>query len=287
MKSYTTKPNDSFANIAEEYKIKDENYLKTFHNLHCLMGETIQDEIPAGTKILIPEDPQYLVEDTRSDSDMITANEVYAQNDYDDHEKHLSEDEDSEDEKEVFKETNDKDEQNVDNSIIEEESSSSDHDGKYFVIQKGMCQCNQGFKFPKFKVTSHQKHYWNDADGQADYLAVTEDDLTLDPIAMPFGNCKLKPSSSGYLPCSYAPAGKWMKTYDKVKVMGKCCVTEISELMCSTGGKITIFKHGQQSEIGKSNLDKADSQEQHMYNPLVDFEEFKEEINGDDPFEVE
>jgi hypothetical protein len=138
------------------------------------------------------------------------------------------------------------------------DSGSSEHDGKYFVIQKGMCQCNQGFKFPKFKVTSHQKHYWNDADGQADYLAVTEDDLQLDPPAMPFGNCKLKPSSGGYLPCTYAPAGKWTKTYEKVKVMDKKCVTELSELMCSVGGKITIFKHGQQSEAGKSQVKKAD-----------------------------
>lgn len=167
------------------------------------------------------------------------------------------------------------------------EDSSSEHDGKYFVIQKGKCQCNQGFQFPSFKVTSHQKHYWNDEEGQADYLAVTEEDLTLNPPAMPFGNCKLKPSSGGYLPCNYAPAGKWTKTYDKVKVMGKSCVTEVSELMCSIGGKITILKHGQQSEIGKSNLRNADSQEQNVYNPIMDFDGFKEEINGEDVFEVE
>lgn len=161
------------------------------------------------------------------------------------------------------------------------EDSSSEHDGKYFVIQKGKCQCNQGFQFPSFKVTSHQKHYWNDENGQADYLAVTEEDLTLNPPAMPFGNCKLKPSSGGYLPCTYAPAGKWIKTYDKVKVMGKSCVTEVSELMCSIGGKITILKHGQQSEIGKNNISSADSQEQNVYNPIMDLEEFKEEIDDD------
>ena len=108
-----------------------------------------------------------------------------------------------------------------DNKEDQSESKSSEHDGKYFVIQKGMCKCDQGFKFPKFKVTSHQKHYWNDAEGEADYLAVTEDDLMLDPPAMPFGQCKLQPTSSGYLPCSYAPVGKWQKPYEKVKVMGK------------------------------------------------------------------
>lgn len=168
----------------------------------------------------------------------------------------------------------------------EQQSQSSEHDGKCFVVQKGMCQCNQGFKFPKFKVTSHQKHYWNDKEGQADYLAVTEDDLTLDPPAMPFGNCKLKPSSGGYLPCTYAPAGKWTKTYEKVKVMGKSCLTEISELMCTTGGKITILKHGQRSEMGKSNVKNTDPTEQHVYNPVVNFEEFQEDILGADEYEV-
>lgn len=168
----------------------------------------------------------------------------------------------------------------------EQRSQSSEHDGKCFVVQKGMCQCNQGFKFPKFKVTSHQKHYWNDKEGQADYLAVTEDDLTLDPPAMPFGNCKLKPSSGGYLPCTYAPAGKWTKTYEKVKVMGKSCLTEISELMCTTGGKITILKHGQRSEMGKSNVKNTDPTEQHVYNPVVNFEEFQEDILGSDEYEV-
>ena len=159
--------------------------------------------------------------------------------------------------------------------------SSSEHDGKYFVIPKGKAKCDQGITFPNFKVTSHQKHYWNNEEGQSDYLAVTEDDLTFDPVAQPFGaQCKLQPTSSGYLPCSYAPAGKWQKTYEKVKVMGKSCVTEISELQCVIGGKITVMKHGQQSEAGKSNVKNADAREQHVYNPLVDFEEFREEQLG-------
>ena len=193
------------------------------------------------------------------------------------------EQEDSED-----KENKSKDEQKTDSEQKQNSSNnnSSEHDGKYFVIQKGMCQCNQGFKFPKFKVNSHQKHYWNDEEGNADYLAVTEDDLTFDPPAMPFGNCKLKPTSGGYLPCAYAPAGKWTKTYDKVKVMGKSCVTEISELMCSTGGKITILKHGQRSEIGKSNIENTNPNEQNLYNPVVDFEKFQEDILGSDSYEV-
>ena len=63
--------------------------------------------------------------------------------------------------------------------------------------------------------------------------------------------------------------------------MDKSCVTEVSELMCSTGGKITIFKHGQQSEAGKSQVKKADAREQHIYNPIIDFEEFQDSANDD------
>jgi len=274
MKTYQTQPNDSFASIAKKFNVKDENLLQTFHNLNCSESEVVYNELSSGTSILIPEDPQFLCENSESDLEEDYINdEAETQHDHEYQEN---------DEKEIDNSTNEKSEE-----VKESENSSGEHDGKYFVIQKGMVQCNQGFKFPKLKVTSHQKHYWNDADGQADYLAVTEDDLQLNPPAQPFGQCKLKPSSGGYLPCTYAPAGKWTKTYDKVKVMGKCCVTELSELMCSTGGKITIFKHGQQSELGKRNIDNADSKEQQVYNPVVDFEEFKEEINGEDPFEVE
>ncbi|AZI34453.1 DUF4280 domain-containing protein [Kaistella carnis] len=157
-------------------------------------------------------------------------------------------------------------------------SQSSEHDGKYFVIPKGKAMCDKGTTFPNFKVTSHQKHYWNDAEGQADYLAVTEDDLTFNPPAAPFGSCSVKNGN----PCTFAPAGKWQKPYKKVKVMGKSCLTEASELMCIIGGKITVLKHGQQSEAGKSNVKKASAKEQHVYNPLVYFEEFQEEINGNE-----
>lgn len=158
------------------------------------------------------------------------------------------------------------------------ESKSSEHDGKYFVIPRGKAMCNKGTAFPNFKVTSHQKHYWNNAEGQADYLAVTEDDLTFNPPTAPLGSCAVKNGN----PCTFAPAGKWQKPYEKVKVLGKSCLTEASELMCSIGGKITVMKHGQQSEAGKSNAIDANSAEQEILNPVVDYDEFKEEIEEND-----
>ncbi|MDH6252773.1 hypothetical protein M2347_002500 [Chryseobacterium sp. H1D6B] len=155
---------------------------------------------------------------------------------------------------------------------------SSSHDGKHFVVQKGKSQCNQGDQFPEHKVTVHTKHYWNDSDGVADFLAVTEDDLQFNPPGPSFGKCKLKPTPGGYLPCSYAPAGKWQKTYEKVKVMGKCCVTEISELQCSVGGKITIKDHGQRGEMTKQNVKNADTTMVQHINPLVKMDDFKETV---------
>ncbi|WP_407403203.1 PAAR-like protein [Chryseobacterium sp.] len=275
MKTYLTKPGDTFEKVAKNFGIKNADFLKTHHNLNCDSKDIVKDELPEGLQIAIPDDPQFLDKEQSAPND----------------EKFIIEGEDFEfgDEGvDTISESEDSDEETGQNSKNEDkkeekqkESSSSEHDGKFFVIQKGMCQCNQGFKFPKFKVTSHQKHYWNDADGQFDFLAVTEDDLTLDPVATPFGQCKLKPTPGGYQPCAYAPSGKWTKTYEKVKVMGKSCVTEISELMCTTGGKITILKHGQQSEAGKSNATKADSTEQNTYNPIVNYDEFKEEVDSE------
>lgn len=155
---------------------------------------------------------------------------------------------------------------------------SSSQDGKYFVVQKGKSQCNQGDQFPMHKVTAHQQHYWNDAEGSAEYLAVTEDDLQFDPPGPSFGKCKLKPTTGGYLPCAYAPAGKWQKTYEKVKVMGKSCVTEASELQCTTGGKITIKDHGQRGQMGKKNVQNADSKTVQHINSLLKMDDFKESV---------
>jgi phage-related tail fiber protein len=155
---------------------------------------------------------------------------------------------------------------------------SSPHDGKHFVVQKGKAQCNQGDQFPQYKVTSHQHHFWNDSDGNADFLAVTEDDLQFNPSGSSFGKCKLKPSSGGNLPCSYASSGKWQKTYEKVKILGKKIVTEASELQCTVGGKITIKDHGQRGQMSKQNVKSADSKTLRHINPLVNIQNYKETV---------
>ncbi|MBB6329280.1 hypothetical protein HNP24_000230 [Chryseobacterium sediminis] len=278
MKNYITQKGDTFSSLARQFKLKNKGVLKTYHNLHCPPEDVMQEPVP-GKTIIIPEDPQLMADETEPQNISTLSQEESAENGVSNDENSTDEPLQNEEQPSGKTEQQSNKEEKKDKK---EDSGSSPHEGKYFIVQKGTVQCNQGFKFPKFKVTSHQKHYWNDEEGQADYLAVTEDDLQLDPTAQPFGQCKLKPTSGGYLPCAYAPAGKWQKTYEKVKVMGKSCLTEISELMCSTGGKITILKHGQQSETSKSQVGKANTQEQQVYNPVVDFDEFKEDTKGTD-----
>lgn len=159
----------------------------------------------------------------------------------------------------------------------------SAHDGKHFIIQRGRASCNKGDQFPQFRVTSHQKHYWNNAATITDYLAVTEDDVQFDPPGPSFGRCTLKPSSGGYLPCAFAPAGKWQKTYEKTKVMGKSCLSEISELLCSTGGKITVKDHGQTSVMNQQNITLADPGMYHIINPFLDLRESQEGLEEQRP----
>ncbi|SHK07369.1 DUF4280 domain-containing protein [Chryseobacterium polytrichastri] len=271
MKNYTIQQGDTFNSLSQKFNIKDDGVLKTYHNLHCPIEDVMQEPIP-GKQIIIPENPDFF--ETKDPTSENPNDEVTdPMNGYDEVTKNESEATESANSQKSEKEETEK---------AKQENKTSNHDGKYFVIQKGKAQCNQGNQFPQFKVSSHQRHYFNDSGNDSDYLAVTENDLQFNPSGPSFGQCKLKPSSGGNLPCAFAPAGKWQKVYEKTKVEGQSCLSEISELMCSTGGKITVLKHGQQSELSKKQVAEADTREQQVYNPIVDFEEFKEDINGTD-----
>lgn len=273
MKNYSIKQGDTFVSLSQQFNIKYDGLLKTYHNLHCPIEDVMQEPIP-GKQIIIPEDPEFF-ETKESISENVQDEVTDPMNGYDE----LVENE-AEPETTASADSLKSEEEKTEKTP--QENKASDHDGKYFIIQKGKAQCNQGNQFPQFKVSSHHRHYCNDPGDNPDYLAVTENDLQFNPSGPSFGQCKLKPSSGGNLPCAFAPAGKWQKVYEKTKVDGNSFLSEISELMCSTGGKITVLKHGQQSELSKKQVADADSREQQVYNPVVDFEEFKEEINGTD-----
>lgn len=152
----------------------------------------------------------------------------------------------------------------------QEELSKGEHDGKYFVVHGAKCVCDKAVnprQTADLQVTSHKSIVLNDQSKK--YLA-TEEDKTFLPPAATFGQCKLQPTTGGYLPCSLSPAPKWTKTYESTQVLGKKTLTEISELQCMIGGKITINKHGQTDSVSNAHADNTDPLELAAVNPAIE-----------------
>ena len=246
MEQYIVTKGDTFQSISDKINLTDSGKIREYHNLNSLPNEIIGFELKSGTKLKLPPEEKV---------------EVY------------NVDNSNKEQQEKFKEKEKKEK--------EESPEESEHDGKHFVVQKGKTQCDKGNQFPCFKVTSQDHHYWNDKEGKSDFLSVTENDLTFNPPGPSFGQCKLKPSSGGYLPCAFAPAGKWTKTYDKTQISNQKCVTEISQLQCATGGKITIKSHGQIGETSKSDFQKTEIKQHNALNPFLDMDEFQDELNDE------
>ena len=102
---------------------------------------------------------------------------------------------------------------------------------KIYVLDGALLSCNQGFTPAKLLVTQNQK-----VKIQGKFKA-TDMDLQ---VPQTFGQCKLKPTSGGYLPCMPA-LQKWSKTSNKSTLGGgKKWLYEDSESMCAIGGKVTI-----------------------------------------------
>jgi len=104
---------------------------------------------------------------------------------------------------------------------------------KIYVLDGALLECNQGFVPAKLLVTQNQK-----VKIQGKFKA-TDMDVQ---VPATFGQCKLKPTSGGYLPCIPA-LQKWTKT-TKTSTLGgsKKFLYEDSECMCGTGGKVTILQ---------------------------------------------
>ncbi len=114
---------------------------------------------------------------------------------------------------------------------------------KIYVLDGALLECNQGFAPAKLLVTENRK-----VKIQGKFKA-TDMDVQ---VPATFGQCKLKPTNSGYLPC--VPAlQKWMKT-TKTSTLGgsKKFLYEDSECMCGTGGKVTILQHMQVNTMGSA-----------------------------------
>jgi len=242
---YKVESGETLQDIAKKLGIKDWMQLKEYHNQNAGVGQQTSDIPYSGFTLMTP-----------SKEDIYTMNDEVPPPDPVEEQKSAEQKQEEEKKKE-------------DEEKKQEQSSKSEHDGKYFVVHNAKCVCDKAVN-PKqtadLQVTSHQIIVFND---QAGKFVATEDDKTFIPPAATFGQCKLKPSSGGYLPCALAAAPKWSKTYESTKVQEKNTLTEISELQCMIGGKITIEKHGQTDSVSNAHADNTNPLELAAVNPAI------------------
>ncbi|MCL9805314.1 DUF4280 domain-containing protein [Flavobacterium amniphilum] len=242
---YKIQKGDTLGKIAAKLKIKNWKDLQVYHNNNCPLNEQIGINLKEGNILYTP--PQDKIDEMNGVS---KGNQPEPEKKPEDKKQ---EEKPKEEEKKEEK----------------KEDSKSEHDGKYYVVHGATCVCDKAedpTKVAELQVTTHQKMIYND---QAKKWAATEEDKQFNPPAATFGKCKLKPSSGGYQPCALAPAPKWDKPYDKTKVLGKCVLTEISELKCTVGGKITIKKHGQTDAATTAHAENTNPAEMAHANPAV------------------
>lgn len=81
-------------------------------------------------------------------------------------------------------------------------------------------------------------------------LKATEEDKQSNVNIKPFGQCKIKPTTGGFLPCIPAPAS-WQKTTEKDTINNYKILTADSFCMCSMGGRIVVYSkgHGEMHEM--------------------------------------
>ena len=249
---YIIKKGDSLSKISQKLGIDNWQNLRTYHNNNCQpISEQIAEQLKEGKTLLTP---------SQDEIDKMNGKSQEIVEEKQDEEKEVAAHEESEKEQKQI------------------QAEKSEHDKKYFVVHGAQCSCDQSEvpkKLAKLQVTTHAKVVFNDEDGK---YAATEEDKTFDPMASTFGNCKLKPSGSSYLPCVIAPAPKWDKPYDKTKILGKKVLTEISELKCLTGGKIAVEKHGQTDAVLTQHAENTNALELAMANPALKMPPKKSDI---------
>lgn len=152
----------------------------------------------------------------------------------------------------------------------------------HVVVHGAMCKCKYGMTPDTLVVLSQQKAYINDSAGSQKLVANTMD-IGMPFQAKTFGQCKLQPSSSGYLPCVPAIT-QWQDPYDKVELSNTGLIlTEKSKATCAIAGSpcVEFTWHGQTAAPGSSNVAEADEEVQSQLNPLVNVKEMIESYDND------
>lgn len=237
---YIVKKSETLESIADDYGISVYE-LRNFHNLWCEdINDAIAYKIWEGQKLTVEKEKPSKEEIKQRKED-----------------KYLEEKKKKESQKQK-----------------EEEAKRTEHEDKFYVVDGAKCLCDKGVTPATLKVNSHSKTILNSSKNDEKHTATVED-LQFKEGNSCFGSCKVKNNN----PCAFVPAGKWMKPYEKLKIMDKEALIEISYLMCSVGGKITIQHHGQSVRLGSNNVQKADAQLLNQVMPGINFEEFQAEFD--------
>ena len=141
---------------------------------------------------------------------------------------------------------------------------------KEVIVQGAICTCQFGFQQDTLKVLSQKMHYANDKGGEKKLIA-SDKDIGMTFQQNSFGQCKLQPTSGGYLPCVPALT-QWQGFYEKVLLSHKGHIlVEDSKGICAIAGSACIqFTHsGQKSQPSIQNIENADDELLSQVNPLV------------------
>ncbi|MBL4746693.1 MAG: DUF4280 domain-containing protein [Flavobacteriaceae bacterium] len=110
------------------------------------------------------------------------------------------------------------------------------------ITETAQLECDKGTIPVKLVVTSQDFITFDDK------LVATEEDAKPNENIQPFGQCKLKPTPSGYASC-VPQTQKWTKTAKLDEINEMKIVLETSECQCKTGGKITVIQKGHEGKI--------------------------------------
>ncbi len=158
----------------------------------------------------------------------------------------------------------------------------------HLLVDGAMCKCKFGFAPDVIKVASQTKGYINDSAGSQKLIANTMD-IGMPLQAKTFGQCKLQPTTGGYLPCVPALT-QWQAPYDNVLLSnGGQILTENSKAMCAIAGSpcVEITWHGQSAATGAIAAAEAEPIVQSQLNPLVNIAKMVESQNNDLEIEQE
>lgn len=140
----------------------------------------------------------------------------------------------------------------------------------HIVVDGALCKCKFGNSLDTLVVLSQKKGYINDSGGSKKLIATTMD-LGTPLKSKTFGQCKLQPSNTGFLPCIPAII-KWQDSFGKVILSNQGeILTEKSKAICAISGMpcIEFTWHGQTANIESNDIDSADEEILSQLNPLV------------------